>query len=67
VVPSNPEEQAREIIDRLLNAAGWKVVNADYINIHAKHVHRGQTRKDRDISSHSHTVEVRAEKRECEL
>jgi type I restriction enzyme, R subunit len=35
LTPSNPEEKAREIIDRLLNAAGWKVVDCDQVNIHA--------------------------------
>ena len=35
MVPSNPEAQARETIDRLLKAAGWKVVNRDQVNIHA--------------------------------
>ena len=35
MVPPNPEEQARETIDRLLKAAGWHVVNRDQVNIHA--------------------------------
>ncbi len=33
--PSNPEAQAREIIDHLLEAAGWRVVDRDQVNIHA--------------------------------
>ena len=37
MVPSNPEAQAREIIDRLLKVAGWHVVDRDQINIHAAH------------------------------
>lgn len=35
MAPLNPEEQAREIIDRLLTAVGWKVVDRDQVNIHA--------------------------------
>jgi len=35
VVPQNQEEQAREIIDHLLTAAGWVVVDRDQVNIHA--------------------------------
>ncbi len=32
---SQPEQQARETIDRLLAAAGWHVCDADQANIHA--------------------------------
>ena len=35
MVPSNPEAQARVIIDHLLEAAGWRVVDRDQVNIHA--------------------------------
>ncbi|HKT31010.1 MAG TPA: type I restriction-modification enzyme R subunit C-terminal domain-containing protein [Gammaproteobacteria bacterium] len=33
--PLSPEEQARETIDRLLQAAGWMVVDRDQVNVHA--------------------------------
>lgn len=35
MAPPNPEEEARKTIDRLLQAAGWLVVDRDQVNIHS--------------------------------